>query len=277
MTPNYDSGFEETHNRLRNPTREEFFRALNDTEDWLGSFRNNADWDGGAFQLCYAGHGRNADGALVLEDGVVTARDLVDALVGIATEVSPPGRLRISAVLDSCHSGAFATELLDSCFREHDELLMPWMVFASCMDDEVAWEEPGLGHGIFTYCFSVTENSPSSFAAQAVQPDNTFGSSLSIARGELGCSLLTAGAQNPVAYYNATGELEVCNRYVDLFEEGEYIGLDEMRKRLRQERNEVSEIIKPARLDRSMGVFYADEEEEREDFREAVKRLKHPA
>ena len=271
--PNYDSGIEETHHRLRNPTREQFFQALCDTGPWLGNSRNGPNWDGGGFMLCFAGHGRQGDGALVLEDGVITPKDLIDALVDIAREVSPPGRLRISAVLDSCHSGAFVTELLDSCFREHDNLLVPWMVFASCMEDEFAFEESGLGHGMFTYCFSVREPSPSSFAAEAIQPDNTFGPSLAIAGGELGCSLLTAGGQNPVVYYNGTGQLEVCGRDFDLFEGGEYIGLEEMRTRLRRERDEVANVIRPARPNLRVRNTTSTDEEMRAGIRETIEFL----
>ncbi len=247
--PNYDSGVEEAHYRLRNPTRERLLKTLHDIEPWLGNFRDDPEWDGGGLMLCFAGHGREGDGALVLENGVLTPKDLVDALVAIASEVSPPGRLRVSVVLDSCHSGAFATELLDSCFREHADLLVLWMVFASCMEDEFALEESTLGHGLFTYCFSANPLSPVSFAARAVQPDNTFGPSLAIASGELGCSLLTAGAQNPIAYFNGAGHLEVCRRDVDLFEGGDYIGLEEMRTRLRHHRDEVAEPIRLARPD----------------------------
>jgi hypothetical protein len=217
-----------------------------------GNFRDDPEWDGGGFMLCFAGHGREGDGALVLENGVLTPKDLIDALVAIASEVSPPGRLRVSVVLDSCHSGAFATELLDSCFREHGDLLVPWMVFASCMEDEFALEESTLGHGLFTYCFSANPLSPASYAARAVQSDNTFGPSLAIASGELGCSHLTAGAQNPIAYFNGAGHLEVCKRDVDLFEGGghrNYIGLEEMRTRLRRHRDEVTESIRLARPD----------------------------
>lgn len=271
--PNYDSGVEEAHHRLRNPTRERFFRTLHDMGPWFGDFRNNPDWDGGGFMLCFAGHGRQGDGALVLEDGEVTPGDLLDALAGIASEVSPPGRLRVSAVLDSCHSGAFATALLDSCFGEYHDLLVPWMVFASCMDDEFAREESGLGHGLFTYCFSVQEPSPTSYAAEAVRPDNTFGPSLAIAGGELGCSLLTAGTQNPVAYFNGTGHVEVCGRDVDLFEGGEYIGLEEMRARLRRERDEVVAVIRPARPNLRVKGATSSDEEMRAGIRETLEFL----
>ncbi len=259
--PNYDSGFEEAHYRLRNPTRERFLKTLHNVEPWLKNFREDPEWDGGGFMLCFAGHGREGDGAMVLEDGVVTPKDLVDALVAIASEVSPPGRLRVSAVLDSCHSGAFATELLDSCFREHSDLLVPWMVFASCMEDEFALEESTLGHGVFTYCFSANPLSPASFAAQSVQPDNTLGPSLAIASGKLGCSIITGGTQNPIGYFNGTGYLEVCRRDVNLFEDGDYVGLEETRTRLRRHRDKVAKAIMLARPDLVVTERPTDEEQ----------------
>ena len=106
------------------------------------------------------------------------------------------------------------------------------------MEDEFAWEESGLGHGLFTYCFSVRSPSLGSFVAEAVQPDNRFGPSLAIAQGEGGCSLLTAGAQNPVIYWNGTGELEVCGRSIALFVAGKCMSLMEMRNRLRAIRDD---------------------------------------
>lgn len=250
--PNPDSGDKEAHGRLRNPTRDQFFDSLGNVGPWLGSFRGEPGWDGGGFMLCFAGHGREGDGALVLDDGVVTPSALVDALAEIAREVSAPGRLRVSIVLDSCHSAAFITEILDSCFREHSDLLSPWMLFASCMEDEFALEESSLGHGMFTYAFSLQPSSPLSFGAKAIQPDNTFGPSLAIAHGELGCSHLTAGAQNPVSYFNGTGVIEVCGRYIDLFEDRKYtnyIGLEDMRERLKFHRDEIAEAIRRARPD----------------------------
>lgn len=270
--PNYDSGEEEFHRRLRNPTRGQFFQALHDIRDWLGGFRDNADWDGGGIQLCFAGHGRQGDGALVLADGVVTPNEFVGSLADTASSVSRPGRLRVSAVLDSCHSGAFTTEVLEACFSRLSNLLVPFHVFASCMEDEFAWEESGLGHGIFSYCFSVREQSPGSLAAEAIQPDNTFGPSLGIARGELGCSLLTAGAQNPVVYWNGTGHLEVCRRDIDLFADGKCMSLQEMRARLRRERDEVVEVIRPMRPDTSFGSGISDEEM-RADIQQTIQLL----
>lgn len=250
---NYDTAQEEIHKHLRNPTRAQVFQALAEIEAWLGSFQDHPDWDGGGFQLCFAGHGRQGDGALVLDDGVITPDDLVNVLAQIASNVSAPGRLRISTVLDSCHSGAFATELLDFCFNRHSDLIVPFHVFASCMDDEFAWEESGLGHGVSTYCFSIREASIGALSAKAIQPDNTFGPSLAIAGGELGCSLLTAGAQNPIAYWNGTGHLEVCRQDINLFENDECMSLNEMRARLKEIRDNVVEVIKPMRRDLRFG------------------------
>jgi hypothetical protein len=267
--PNYDSGDEEAHLRLRNPTRERFFESLNGVIPWLGSFGDGPNWDGGGFMLCFAGHGREGDGALVLEDGVLTPEALTDALAGIASHVSSPRRMRVSIVLDSCHSGAFATKILDSCFREQHELLVPWMVYASCMEDELAWEESSLGHGLFTYCFSVREHTPESYGATAVQPNNTVGPSLAIAAGEIGCSLLSVGRQNPVVYFNGTGHLEVCGRHFDMFEGDEYMGLNAVRARLRRERDEVVEIPRPMRLNHFVRD-YSNDEEVRADLRELI-------
>jgi hypothetical protein len=128
------------------------------------------------------------------------------------------------------------------------------------MEDEFAWEESGLGHGVFTYCFSVREPSLGSLAANAVQPNNTYGPSLAIAGGDLGCSFLTVGRQNPVRYCNGTGHLEVARGNLDLFENGECLGLEEMRAWLRYERDRLVEVIRPARQDVEVGDISSDEE-----------------
>lgn len=265
---NHDSAREELHQRLRNPSREQFGQALQDIETWLAKFRDHPDWDGGGFQLCFAGHGRQGDGALVLTDEVITPNDLLSTLTKIANKVSPPGKFRISVVLDSCHSGAFITEILSACFSK-DSQMIPFMVFASCMEDEVAWEDAGLGHGVFTYCFSVRDASPGAISAEAIQPDNTLGPSLALAGGELGCSLLTAGAQNPVAYWNGTGHLEVCGQDINLFENEECMSLDEMRARLRSARDVALTVIKPMRRNFRVEGRLSDEEV-RASFRETA-------
>jgi hypothetical protein len=247
---NVDSGQQELHLRLRNPSKDQFAHALDDIEQWLGSFRRDPDWDGGGILFCFAGHGREGDGGLVLYDGVVAPSEIIARLASLTAAVSPPGRLRISTQLDSCHSGAFNTELLDACLDRHADFMMPFHLFASCLEDEFSYEESSLGHGIFTYCFSVREAVLGSLAARAIQPDNTYGPSLAIAKGELGCALLTSGAQNPVVYWNGGRCIEVSGQRVALFQQDdEYIGLDEMRTQANRARDRVLEVIRPMRPD----------------------------
>ncbi len=241
---------DELHLRLRNPSKDEVRTQIAAIERWLSRFKNDKDWDGGVIQLCFAGHGREADGALVFSDGDLTPHAFVDALVDIAKRVSRPGRLRVSVILDSCHSGAFVTTLLDLLFNHHHEWLVPFNLFGSCMHDEFAWEDSSLGHGLFTYCASVRQTIPASLTAHAVQPDNSIGPSLAIARGEMGCALLTAGAQNPVSYWNGTGHLEVSRRDINLrVSNDQYLNESEMRDRLVVLRNELRDILRPLRRD----------------------------
>ena len=239
-----DSSEFEFHQRLINPTCAEFFSALENIKVWLTKFKDDLEWDGGGFQLCFAGHGCEGSGDLVLEDGEVSPTVFLESLVNISRQVSSPGSLRISLVLDSCHSGAFATEVLERSLNEHDLLLVPYHIFASCMDDESAWEESTLGHGIFTYCFSVRPPSIGSLSAEAIQPNNDFGPSLAIASGEMGCSLLTGGAQNPIAYWNGAGHIEVCGESMNIYEDGKCMDLFEMRTRLKAKRNRIIDAIR---------------------------------
>ena len=275
-TPHYDSGDEEYHQRLRNPTCKQFFQALQNIQAWLKKFRAHPDWDGGGFELCFAGHGRQGDGALVLNDGLIKPDDFMHALTKISSKVSLPGRLRISAVLDSCHSGAFILELLNGCFHKHNKFLVPFDVFASCMDDEYSYEESGLGHGLFTYCISIRQPSLGSVAGTAIQPDNSFGPSLAIASGTLGCSLLTAGVQNPISYQLGGGLLDVCGQHIDLFEDGECISLETMCAKLRSERYRIIKFIRPMRVDMKIGEGNASDEDMRDYLRNEIKIILTP-
>lgn len=273
--PHYDSGDEEFNQRLVNPTRSEFFFALQRIGAWLEGFRDHPDWDGGGILLCFAGHGREGDGAFVLSDGIVTPDDLIEVLTWIAGRVSPPGRLRLSGAFDSCHSGAFLTTLLDAALDKHRDLLVPFHLDAACMEDEYADEDSGLGHGLFTYCLSVRPPTLGSLSAVAIQPDNTFGPSLAIIGSVLGCSLLSAGSQNPVSYWNGTPVIEVCSQVVELFDDNRetYIGLSEMRTRLKAERDRIVQIIKAIPQSRiSMGP--STDDEMRRSIRETVDFIK---
>lgn len=255
-----DTGREEIHRRLINPTCDRFLDALDEMRRWLAEFRDDPEWDGGGILFCYAGHGQQGDGALVLADGVITPEQFIAALTSIADRVSRPGRLRISVILDSCHSAAFTTVILDAGLNRYRDLIVPFHVYASCMEDEFAWEESGLGHGVFTYSFSVQESSIGALTATAIQPDNSYGPSLAIAGSDLGCSFLTAGRQTPVRYWNGTGHLEVGTRRVNLLEHDECMSFAEMRSWLRHERNRLVEVIRPARPDLKVFDTSSDEE-----------------
>lgn len=272
---NYDSGDEEFSQRLVNPTRGGFFLAPQRIGAWLEGFRDHPDWDGGGLLLCFAGHGREGDGAFVLSDGVVTPDDLIEVLTWIAGRVPSPGRLRLSGVFDSCHSGAFLTTLLDAALDEYKDMLVPFNLAASCMEDEYADEDSGLGHGLFTYCFSVQEPAPGSLSAVAIQPDNTFGPSLAIAGNHLGCSLLSAGSQNPILHWNGTSVIEVGNQAVELFDVNleNYIGLSEMRTKLKAKRDRVVQMIRPVPQSRIFTGPSTDSEMRRR-IRETVKLIK---
>lgn len=236
------------HIRLPNPSRSDFFDALEEVQSWLLSCSKSSEWDGGGIHFNFAGHGTENSGAIVLEDGEVTPDEYLETVCKIATDVSSPNRLRLCAVLDSCHSGAWVTSILDSCFNKNDNLIIPLNVYAACMEDELAWEDSSLGHGLFTYCFSVRPPVLGAIGAEAIQPDNSFGSSISIIGGERGCSLLTAGKQNPVAYWNGAGEIEVCQNGFSIFDNSfeNCLSLDEMREKLHKTRDEILRLVKPA-------------------------------
>lgn len=74
--------------------------------------------------FCFAGHGREGDGAVYCDDGaLLTPDELSETLAQEADLTNRAGRLLVSAVLDSCHSGAFTTGLLDACLRSSFDLL----------------------------------------------------------------------------------------------------------------------------------------------------------
>jgi hypothetical protein len=262
--PHADTANFEFHKRLRNPTRQQLLDALMEIGAWLASESHHPTWDGGGVQLCYAGHGQDGDGGLVLADGVLGPSEFARTLATFPMDTINKGRLRVSAVLDSCHSGAFVTALLDECITTHGDRLFPFHLAAACMEDEFAWEIPDLGHGLFTYCFSVRTDGLHSFGAEAIQADNSFGPSLAIAGHGLGCSLLSVGQQNPLLYWNATGEIEVAGRTQDvisLFGEksDSYIGLQELRKNLREVRDRLIDDIRPMRPDMRVGDIRSDD------------------
>jgi hypothetical protein len=268
------SGEEELHVRLREPTLSEFDAALTRIEEWLAGFRSSSEWDGGAFQLSFAGHGEEGEGSLSLADDVLTPTRFTERLAQIGKNISHPGRLRVSLVLDSCHSAAFMLRVLTACLHEYDEYLVPFNLLAACMSDEFAWEESSLGHGVFTYCMSIRQPTLSTISGEALQPDNSFGPSLAIASGALGCALLTAGAQNPVEFWNGAPQVEVAQRGVDIFLDKHYLSQEAIEARLKQLRDESVAVLKPMRHDMHVKGILSDREM-RDSIRKTVSFIKN--
>jgi hypothetical protein len=139
------------------------------------------------------------------------------------------------------------------------------------MHDEFALEDSSLGHGLFTYCFSVRPDAIGAHRAQAIFPDNRFGPSLSIAAGERGCSLMSAGAQNPLAYWNGASHLEVARESFSIeMPNGEFMNQTEMEQALSERRDRIR--TASARPDLSVG-FDADDERARKAIRALRYRL----
>lgn len=239
-------GTEQHHVFLNHPAGSELFTALDAAERQLARYYDREDWDGGAVNLCFAGHGRSGDGALIVAaDEGVEAEELADRLAAIAATAPPTGhRLRVSLFLDSCFSAEFLLRFLDSAFTNHRHRIYPYASWASAMPNESAWEDDELGHGVGTYCLSVKPAHPFARVASAVQPDNTYGPSLAIAEGPFGCVLLTGGAQTP-ARYGEWGELEVPGwREVACFDDREsWRRPGPIRRELRERREQLVEAL----------------------------------
>lgn len=215
-TENYDTAPYELHRRLKNPSINEFKREIEQIQNWFSQFYENEDWDGGCLTFTYAGHGRETDGALVLVDGDIEWHDFLKELLTLVPE-NNEHRLRVNILLDSCYSGTFLTELQFAMRDKYSKKFFPYYSAAACLHDEVAREYSSLGHGLFTYCFSVRGLTPESMVAEAIQPDNTFGPSLSLVQGPYGCSFLTQGKQNPIII--DVDEWTVCGEKVHLYDD----------------------------------------------------------
>lgn len=252
---------DDLHIRLVNPSKAEVLAAIEQAGKWLLTHRDNADWDGGGLHFNYAGHGKENYGSLVLNTDIFHVDEFLESICSVATRMSSPQRLRISVVLDSCHSGAWVTRLLERCFNDKSDLIVPFNLFASCMHDEYAFEDSSIGHGLFTYCLSVQTVAPGSFGARAILPDNTFGPALAIAVGERGCSFLSAGAQNPVSYWNGAGFLEVSQSGFSVFaDNGKTLTDNQMRGQLVLIRNKTRSLMRAARPDIFIETDISDEE-----------------
>lgn len=238
----YDSCEFEKHYRLVNPTARELKATIDKVDKWFGKHRHKPVWDGGGIVLIYAGHGDESAGAMVLKNDELYGPEVfIEHILKVAKKNTNDERLRVSMIMDSCHSGEFGLRSLNLMFNQYLDYLIPYMLNLSCCSDEVSWEDADLGHGIFTYCFSA-HGDIGSITTQAVQPDNSFGPSLSIAKGEKGVSLLTAGAQNPIVYFNGAGFILVGSGDFSIrkenHEDSDFLSLHEMRAKTIQLRDE---------------------------------------
>jgi hypothetical protein len=196
----------EKHFVLDAAGRADVLATLEEATRWLWLASMEPDWDGGALQFTFAGHGREPDGAVVLADGTLGPQELADVLARTARAA---GRtVKVDLALDSCHSGAFLLGFMEA---SRDLPVEPRDMVAGSMHDEMAWEDGSLGHGLFTYCWSHEETPPGllgTVGMRAIQPDNSLGPSTRVTAGTVGCSLLTRGRQNPVTHLDS--EWSVC-------------------------------------------------------------------
>ena len=211
-------GQHQVHAFLNHPTVGEWLTQLDRLLDKI-SPKARGDWSKLGVTLTFAGHG-NDDGSLVLADGAVTADHLVAHLRERALADKTAG-LKVGLVLDSCFSGGFLLRFLEAI--RHDDVLRPYYSFVSAMPDEPAWEDPQLGHGIASYCFSVTDQLSSGVVRKAIQPDNTYGPSLTIAGGAVGTALLTRGRQHPIQL-DTYGTLHTTTAEIDFYDNNDNNG-----------------------------------------------------
>ena len=190
-------------------------------------------------------------GLCALDDSTyLSADDLIDTCLEIQQASRSPGPLRLSLILDSCYSGAFLLRALERILHEHRGQLRPDYLFAASMPDEVAWELPVLNHGLATYCQSVRPLALGSMTATAHGSEQA---TWAIAAGPLGCSYVTAGAQNPVTY--DAYELSVGDDSVRVWKDGNRESLrkrDEWESDLRFARDELYERLSVIRKSRSL-------------------------
>ncbi|RXZ02147.1 hypothetical protein [Fictibacillus sp. S7] len=214
----YASGKEKWHKRLDNPTMVDVRNAIFEIGAWFSQYTKEDDWVGGGITISFAGHGEYDTGSLVLKDGVITYKDLFELL----SAISLSGALRYHLLLDSCYSGRFLIDFLYESLNEESKLIPDYLGAAS-MYDETAVEETSLGHGVYTYCFSVRQEEFAGYAARAIQPDNSYGPSVGFAGGPYGVSLMTFGMQNPLTFDQY--DFELCGETVAVFRDSNYTEL----------------------------------------------------
>ncbi|MCP1156997.1 hypothetical protein [Bacillus infantis] len=132
------------------------------------------------------------DGSWVLVDGDFSVNNLYELLNNYLK--NDDNSLRVSLILDSCYSGKFLVDFLHKAYSEKDSKLSPDYFAAACLHDEKAREVPYLGHGLYTYSFSLSSMGP--YRGIDIEPKsyNDPESRLFLDSGH-GCLLFTFGKQ----------------------------------------------------------------------------------
>jgi len=149
----YDTGIEEKHLKLENPTKKEFIRALNLGMEFLNNFKDEKPWEGGQVTIFFAGHGSKSRGELELSDSYLSANELLEVLLLFCDDTI--NRLRLDLILDSCYSGSFLIDLLSNCLlKTPEDFIFLCEIGASSLPWEESKESDRYKHGYFTYSFA---------------------------------------------------------------------------------------------------------------------------
>jgi hypothetical protein len=135
---------------LIEPAVNELKEVLHNAAVALSYHAGKEGWNGGGIIICYAGHGADISGALILRDGHVTAQELGQWIVDEA--IPSEGPRHVDLVLDSCFAGGFLAEFLAVASQNSRSLRIIDARIAS-LHNEKAWEHRELGHGTWTYTF----------------------------------------------------------------------------------------------------------------------------
>lgn len=234
----YDSGRKEKHIRLVNPTLEELKKAFIAAGQYLKSYKNRKDWNGGEILIIYAGHGLEGDGALYISGLPLTAKEMINQIVTNLPLTNK--KCRIDVMLDSCYSGAFIAYFLFEAHQFEDKIF-PFELFGSCLYDETSLESHEWQHGILTHAFQQNQvanpfeepNDDSLFKWQEQVKSSLF---------QGGVVYLSEGEQH--AFNLRNGDLKVygSTHFFNIFEESknESITLEDLFGMMDKQKNEVN-------------------------------------
>ncbi len=208
---------------LIEPVVSELKEALHNAAVALSYHADKKSWNGGGIIICYAGHGADICGALILRDGHVTAQELGQWIVDEA--IPSEGHRHVDLVLDSCFAGAFLAEFLAFASQNSRSLWITDARIASLHNEE-AWEHRELGHGTWTYTFR------SSFEARNLSGSADLATAVNLNNQRIIQKELHRFIPNPVTYLTEGQQhvVEITNgHYVEVQGGGSFsLPLDEV-------------------------------------------------